>query len=118
MDGMKESARIYYENQNLQDLWITSKNIKEDDLKKIKEIDNVENAERLLTINANVVDSEKFINPTNNKPISDLVLECNFIESNEINKMYVIEGEEFSKDKQGLWLDYYLADKIGINIRR
>ena len=90
MDGMKESSKIYYENQNLQDIWLTSENFKEDKLEKIKEIDNVKNVERLLTINANVIDSERFINPDNNKPISDLVIECNFIETNDINKMYLV----------------------------
>ena len=113
---MKESSKIYYENQNLQDIWLTSENFKEDKLEEIKKIDNVKNVERLLTINANVIDSERFINPDNNKPISDLVIECNFIETNEINKMYLIDGEEYSKDKTGLWLDYYLAKNIGIKV--
>ena len=116
MDGMKDSATVYYENQNLQDLWLGSENFTDDDLEKIKEIDNIKNAERMLTINANVVDSEKYTNPDTNKAISDLVLECNFIESNEINKMYVLEGEEFAKEKSGVWLDYYLANKIGIKL--
>ena len=116
MDGMKESARIYYEDQNLEDLWLTSKNFKKEDIDKIKEIKNVSNVERLLTINAKVVNSENYNNPINGEKLSDLVLECNFIEKNEINKMYVIEGEEFSKDKEGLWLDYYIAKNIGINI--
>lgn len=116
MDGMRESSKIYYENQNLQDIWLTSNNFTEEKIEEIKKIDNVKNVERLLTINANVVDSERFINPENNKPISDLSLECNFIETNEINKMYIIEGEEYSKEKQGLWLDYYLAKNIGIKV--
>ena len=116
MDGMKQSSEIYYENQNLQDIWLTSKNFKKDKLEEIKKIDNVKNAERLLTINANVIDSERFINPDNNKSISDLVLECNFIETNEINKMYLIEGEQYSKETKGLWLDYYLAKKIGVKV--
>lgn len=116
MDGMKESSRIYYENQNLQDIWLTSENFEKEKLEEIKKIDNVKNVERLLTINANVIDSERFINPDNNKPISDLVIECNFIETNEINKMYLIEGEGYSKEKSGLWLDYYLARNIGIKV--
>ena len=116
MDGMKESSKIYYENQNLQDIWLTSENFKEEKLEEIKKIDNVKNVERLLTINANVTHSERFINPDNNKPISDLVIECNFIETNDINKMYLIDGEEYSKDKTGLWLDYYLAKNIGIKV--
>lgn len=116
MDGMKESSIIYYEDQNLEDLWLTSKNFTKEDLDEIKSIKNVANVERVLTINASVIDSERFINPDNNKPISDLILECNFIETNEINKMYVVEGEEYSKDKKGLWLDYYLANRIGITV--
>ena len=116
MDGMKESSEIYYNNQNLQDIWLTSKNFSTDKLEEIKKIDNVKNAERLLCLNANVIESQKYINPLNEKPIEDLVIECNFIETNEINKMYLIEGEEYSKEKSGLWLDYYLAKNIGINV--
>ncbi len=116
MDGMKESSKKYYEDQNLQDIWLTSENFKQEELEKIKKIDNVKNVERQITINANVIDSERFINPDNNKPISDLVIECNFIETNEINKMYVLDGEKYSIEKNGLWLDYYLAKKIGIKV--
>ena len=116
MDGMKESSKVYYENQNLQDIWLTSENFKADKLEEIKKIDNVKNAERLLCLNANVIDAERFIDPNTNKKLSDLVIECNFIETNEINKMYLIEGEEYSKEKNGLWLDYYLAKKLGIKV--
>ena len=116
MDGMKESSEIYYNNQNLQDIWLTSKNFKTDTIDEIKKIDNVKNAERLLTINANVTDAERFIDPNTNKKLSDLVIECNFIETNEINKMYLIEGEEYSKEKNGLWLDFYLSKKLGIKV--
>ena len=116
MDGMKKSGEIYYNNQNLQDIWLTSKNFKIDQLDEIKKIDNVKNAERLLTINANVTDAERFINPNTNEKLSDLVIECNFIETNEINKMYLIEGEEYSKEKSGLWLDFYLAKNLEIKV--
>ena len=116
MDGMKESAKVYYEKQNLQDLWLTSENFTNDDISKIKETQNVKNVERKLTINANVIDSEKYTNPLNGKPITDLVLECNFIETNEINKMYLIEGDSYSKEKSGVWLDYYLANNLGIKV--
>ena len=116
MDGMKKSSEIYYEDQNLQDIWLTSENFKDDKLEEIKKIDNVKNVERLLTINANVINAERFINPYTNKNLSDLIIECNFIETNEINKMYLLEGEEYSKEKSGLWLDYYLAQKLGIKV--
>lgn len=116
MDGMKESSRIYYENQNLPDVWLTSENITDEMLEEINNIDNVKGVERYVAINASVLDSERFINPSSGKPITDLVIECNFIESNEINRMYLMEGEEYSEEKSGLWLDYYLAKNIGINV--
>jgi len=62
MDGMTESAKFYYKDQNLQDLWVTSKNITDDKLNKIKELDNVKNVERMITVNASVIDSEGFTN--------------------------------------------------------
>ena len=41
MDGMKASADVYYENQNLQDLWITSENFTDEKIQEIKNIENV-----------------------------------------------------------------------------
>lgn len=116
MDGMKASADVYYENQNLQDLWITSENFTEEKIQEIKSIENVNDVERYIRIKANVNGSEKYTNPLTNKPVDDLVYECNFIESNNINKMYIIEGEEYSKDKSGIWIDDYLAKNLGIKV--
>ena len=116
MDGMKVSSEAYYEDQNLQDIWLTSENFDEEKIEEIKKIDNVKNVERILTINANVNNPERYTNPDTNKPLTDLLVECNFIETNEINKMYLLEGEPFSKDKEGLWFDYYLAKSLGIEI--
>ena len=41
MDGMKASSKVYYNNQNLQDIWLTSENFKTDTIDEIKKIDNV-----------------------------------------------------------------------------
>ncbi|MBQ3409181.1 MAG: ABC transporter permease [Clostridia bacterium] len=116
MDGMTASADVYYNNQNLQDLWITSENFTDEKIEDIKKIDNVKDVERYIRIKANVNGSDKYTNPMTNKKLDDLVFECNFIESNNISKMYVIDGEGYSKDKSGLWLDYYLAKNIGIKV--
>ena len=116
MNGMTQSAAKYYEEQNLQDIWLTSKNFTKDDLEEIKQTQNVKNAERLLTLKGNVTNTQKYKNPNDNKPLSELILECNFIETNEISKMFVVEGEKFSKEKPGIWIDYYLAKNIGIKV--
>ena len=50
MDGMQVSADNYYEKNNLQDLWLSGLNFSKDDLKQVKELDNIKDAERALTL--------------------------------------------------------------------
>lgn len=104
MDGMKDSGNDYYEKNNLQDLWIVGKNFTEEDLKTVKEIDNIKDAERILTINTALQD------------FKDVTIEANFIESNNISKMAIIDGEKFESNKKGIWLDSYLAKNLDIKV--
>ena len=39
MDGMDESAKAYYKEYNLQDLWITNTNVSDSDLEKLESMD-------------------------------------------------------------------------------
>lgn len=104
MDGMQKSVDSYYDNNNLQDIWIAGENFSKDDLEDIKKIDNIKNAEKILTLN---MDLENYKN---------VVIETNFIETNDISKMYIVEGEEYSQDKDGLWIDSYLAKNLEIKV--
>ena len=104
MGGMKNSAEKFYTECNLEDLIVMGQNFTDEDLEKIKEIDNVNNAERKLTITT-TVDTDK-----------DRTLELSFIESNDISKFYIIEGEDFDKEKSGIWLDNFYAEKNDIKL--
>ena len=106
MDGMQISGDNYYESNNLQDLWLTGENFNKEDLDKVKNIENVKNAERLLSIRTDL----------ENKKEKDVQLETIFIESNEISKMYIVDGEEFSKEKDGVWFDSYLAKYLDLKV--
>lgn len=109
MDGMKNAANTFYSESNLQDLNVMGASFTEEDLKSIKKIENVKNAERKLVINAiNSDDKDKGFLVT-------------FIESNEISKFYCFEGEYFDVNKSGVWLDNFFAMennlKVGDTIR-
>ena len=104
MDGMEESADKYYKDNNFQDIWLSGENFSNDDLEKVKNTENVKDAERILTIKTEL----------ENK--NDVTLDTNFIESNNISKMYVVGGEEFSKDKKGVWFDSYLAKNLDLKV--
>lgn len=99
--AMQKSGDKYYEESNLFDLEAFGENFTQDDLDNIKKIDNIKDAERKLTVRG--------IN-------KDDTLEINFIESNNITKFYMIEGEEFDVNKSGVWVDNDYAKNNDIKI--
>ena len=101
MDGMAVSADEYYKNNNLQDIWVQGRAFTTEDFEKIKTISNVKDVERKLTTRGTW---------------DGVDLEINFIESNKISKFYVLDGEGFSKDKDGVWVDYYLAQQNNLKV--
>lgn len=101
MDGMTKTADKFYSENNLQDLNVLGY-LNHDDLKEIKKIDNVKNAELKLSVSA-----------TTDK---DRILLLNFIESNNISKFYVYEGVEFDENKSGIWLDNFYCEENDIKI--
>ncbi len=105
MDGMADSADRYYEKYNLEDLWLTGENFSEEDLEAVKQTPNVADAGRVLAFQCTWIRDE-----------GNITIETNFIESNEISRMYVFEGEGFDPEKSGLWLDYYLARNLGVRV--
>ena len=102
MGGMKKTADKFYSENNLQDLNIIGPNFTNEDLEKIKNINNVQDAERKLSVTA-TTDNDK-------------TLLLNFIEENNISKFYIIKGEKFSADKQGVWLDEFYARENNIKL--
>lgn len=104
MDGMDYSGKRYYENNNLQDLWLLGENFSDEDMDDIRATDGVKEAERALVINTDL------------KDFKDVVLETNFVESKNISSLYVVDGEGFDYDSDGMWLDSYLADNLGIKV--
>ena len=76
MDGMEKTANKYYQENNLQDLNVMGANFTEEDLKEIKKIENVKDAERKLTLNGTTD--------------GDRTLLLSFIETNNISKFYIL----------------------------
>ena len=101
MDGMKKTSDKFYKENNLFDLNVMG-SLNRDDLKKIKDIDNVKDAEIKLSVTA-VTDKDR-------------ILLLNFIESNNISKFYVYEGVDFNYNKSGIWLDNFYAEENNIKV--
>lgn len=103
MEGMKQTANNFYIDYNLQDLNAMGELTKEN-LETIKQIENVKNAESKLVVNGVLEEN------------SDITLQLSFIESNEISKFYMVEGNEFNVNTKGIWLDNFFAEENDLKI--
>lgn len=104
MDGMDRTAQRYYQTNNLQDLWVSSQNITDENLESYESIDHVKDVNRAFVFNSKL------------EGYKDVNLESNVIEKNSISKMYVVKGKRFDSNKKGAWLDSYLAEYLKIDI--
>lgn len=103
MEGMKQTANNFYTNYNLQDLNVIGELTKEK-LDTIKQIENVKNAESKLVVNGVLEEN------------SNITLQLSFIESNQISKFYIVDGNEFNVNTKGIWLDNFFAEENNLKI--
>lgn len=103
MEGMKQTANNFYTNYNLQDLNVIGE-LTEENLNTIKQIENVKNAENKLVVNGILEEN------------SNITLQLSFIESNEISKFYIIDGNGFNVNTKGIWLDNFFAEENNLKI--
>lgn len=104
MDGMTITANTFYSENNLQDLNVIGKNFTNEDLEMIKDIDGVLDAERKLTVIGTMESKD------------ERTLQLNFIESNNISKLYIIDGIDFDKETEGVWLDAFYASNNDLKL--
>ena len=103
MDGMTSAADNFYKNNNIQDLNVMG-NLSDKDLDKIKSLDNVKDAEKKLVVNAI------------NKDNKDKTYLLSFIDSNNISKFHIMDGEKFDVNKKGAWVDNFYAEKNNLKV--
>lgn len=103
MDGMTSAADIFYKNNNIQDLNVMG-NLSDKDLDKIKSLDNVKAVEKKLVVNA--IDKDN----------KDKTYLLSFIDSNNISKFHIMDGEKFDVNKKGAWVDNFYAEKNNLKI--
>lgn len=102
MTGMETIASNFYSQNNLQDLNVIGPNFTTADLKAIKSIANVLDAERKLSVTGSTNQGKTLL--------------INFLETNNISKFYVINGEPFNANKSGVWLDNAYASLNNIQV--
>jgi len=102
--GLQKSSNHYYEETNLADIWIYGNDFTEEDLSAVSKVEGVTGAQRRLSLGS-TVDLEN--SPT---------IKLHVVEDDKISQCQLVEGEEFSLDKDGIWLDSMFADANGIQV--
>lgn len=104
--GMGISADKYYEETNLADDWVVGASFSSDEVKKLEELPQIASVDRKLVLDgkARMGDGEE---PS---------VEFNFIESMNSSFPYLIEGEAFSTDKEGVWLEELFARHWNLSV--
>jgi putative ABC transport system permease protein len=102
--GLRHNVDEYYNNTNLSDIWLYGNDFTSQDEYKIQAMKGITATERRLVI-------PTVLEGKNNPSIA-----LHFVEKNEISKMYLASGEEFAKDKDGVWLDERFTKARGLKI--
>lgn len=103
--GATAAEYAYYQEQNLADLWVQGKQFTDSDLARIKDLHEVLNAERRLYLEGTTKDFD-------DEPSFFIT----FLETNEISKMRVIEGEKYDEGSSGVWIDEQFAKKRNLHV--
>ena len=104
--GIGVSTSKYYADTNLADNWVMGTSFSTDEVKKLEALKQIASVDRKLVLDgkAKVGDDEE---PT---------MEFNFVESMRSSFPYIIEGEEFDVDKEGVWLEQLFAEKWNLKV--
>lgn len=101
--GLQQTSNKYYQDTNLADVWIYGNNFSEEEVEAVSKVDGVSQVQRRLSLEAVAV--------LDNSPSVTL----HFIEKNNISKTYRVTGEDFSAQKDGIWLDDQFAGARHLN---
>lgn len=102
--GLRTTVNQYYEETNFANAIIFGKGFSDEDANTVSKVKGVTGVQRRLTLNS-IADFEN--NPT---------LTLHFLEDNKISKCLLVSGENFSLDKDGIWLDSLFADAKEITV--
>ena len=102
--GAGQAAADYYEEYNLSDLWLQGENFSAEDLKNVEKVRGVKQAERRFLLNGT---AELENNP---------YMYIGFLTTNDISKLVLEQGEPYTEDKDGIWVekDFAKAKNLAI----
>lgn len=104
-NGMRVNFQRFIEDENLADAWVFADEFSSDDIKKLEKADGISGLEKRSMVPVDISKSD-------DKKLDMYLLD----RDNDISKIDVIKGIDYSYDSDGAWLDYRFAEKNGIDV--
>lgn len=101
--GLSSHWNTYIKKQNLADQWVYKQSFSKQDIKRLKEDEDIVQAEG------------RYLLPMSLRGREKTSVDCYFAESSKISKLLVRDGERFNSKKQGIWLDELFAKQNGLH---
>ena len=102
--GAAKAANNYYEKYNLCDIWVAGAGFTDDDVRTAGKVTGVVDVEKRLSLTGT---AEKYDNA---------YMYINFMDTNDINRLALHEGEPYEPEASGVWLEEWFAKKNNIRI--
>lgn len=102
--GLKNNVTNYYNETNFANVWLYGSDFTNKDEEKLQKLTGVKDTERKL-----VIDS---VGKFQNNPKITL----HFLRENQVSKLYLVHGEKFSLDKDGIWIDDRFATAHNLSV--
>lgn len=103
-NGMRVHSSDFYKETKLADVWVYGSTFQSSDIEKIKATNQISDVERRAVLKASVSTSKK------------KNLNLYLLENNTISQMKIMVGENYSKDKDGIWIDQSYAEANHIKV--
>jgi len=113
--GASKVAAHFYQEYNLSDLWIMGGGFSSEEVKNVSEIPGVISAERRLMVTGELdlaSDSEAI----QTKEVENPSMQMGFLTDYQTNRFEVMEGEDFTPEKEGVWIDRFVVAKHHLKI--
>ncbi len=101
--GAAAAADKYYRQYNLCDLWVMGSGFTDDDIRTAERVTGIDSVEKRLYLTGT---AEKY---------DSAYMHINFLTGGAINSLMLYEGEPYSEEVEGVWLEEWFARTNGIN---
>lgn len=105
-NGIGVSTEAYYQMTNAADSWVIGDNFTQEEVRELTALPQIDTVDRKIVI----------LGKAKTGGGEELDMELNFLETMQCSYPYLIEGESFSPEKRGIWLEEAFARARGYRV--